>query len=437
MTRKLFAAALVVAASLPLIAQQAPAQAPPPGGRRGGGIPGGGPEIGLNTRPPNAPQQMPAVAGQTRAPEQKLNVAFSVVTVTEGLVNPWGLAFLPDGKMLVTERPGRLRVLSADGKQMSEPVTGLPAVDARGQGGLLDVALDPAFQKNQLIYWSYAEPGQGVNNTAVARGRFVDGAAPKVENVQVIFHQAPSLDSPLHFGGRLNFGRDGTLFITLGDRSITEGRMQAQRTDGLLGKIVRLNTDGSIPKDNPFVGKAGVRPEIWSLGHRNIQAATFNPATGELWEVEHGTRGGDEVNIARKGKDYGWPTIAYGIEYAGGTITGGIQKKEGMEQPHLLLGSQHRAERHGVLHGPAVPGVAGEPLHRRTRQHEPRAAVGEGRQGRGRGASAPGPAAAAGAAPRRAAGARRRALHPDRQRQGQAVQAGAERLAAVTNEWRR
>jgi aldose sugar dehydrogenase len=253
--------------------------------------------------------------------------------VSEGLANPWGLAFLPDGKMLVTERPGRLRVVSADGKTVSEPVAGLPAVDARGQGGLLDVALDPAFQRNQLIYWSYAEPGEGKNNTAVARGRLVDGAAPKVENVQVIFHQAPSLTSTLHFGGRLIFNRDGTLFITLGDRSITEGRMQAQRLDGLLGKIVRLNPDGSVPKDNPFVGKEGVRPEIWSYGHRNIQSATLNPATGELWEVEHGTRGGDEINIARKGKDYGWPTIAYGIEYQGDPITGNMTAKPGMEQP--------------------------------------------------------------------------------------------------------
>jgi glucose/arabinose dehydrogenase len=319
MASRLFLTAFLVVTTVSLIAQR--------------GIPGGGPEDGLNTRPPNAPQQMPAGAGQTRAPEQKLNVAFSVVTVTEGLVNPWSLAFLPDGKMLVTERPGRLRVLSADGKTMSEPVAGLPAVDGRGQGGLLEVALDPAFQSNQLIYWSYAEPGEGANNTAVARGRFVDSAAPKVENVQVIFHQAPSLDSPLHFGGRLIFGRDGTLFITLGERSITEGRMQAQKMDGLLGKIVRLNTDGSVPNDNPFVGTPGVRPEIWSYGHRNVQAAALNPATGELWEVEHGTRGGDEVNIARKGKDYGWPTIAYGIEYAGGQITGGIQKKDGMEQP--------------------------------------------------------------------------------------------------------
>ena len=327
-----FTIAMALGATVYLAAQQPPA---PAAGRRGGGPPGGGVETGMNTRAPNAPDQKPAVAGQTRAPEQKLNVIFDVVTVTEGLVNPWGLAFLPDGRMLVTEKPGRLRIVSADGKTLSEPVAGLPAVDARGQGGLLDVALDPAFQKNQLVYWSYAEPTeeQGVNNTAVARGRLVDGAAPRVENVQVIFHQAPSLRSAAHFGGRLVFGRDGALFITMGDRSATPGRMQAQQMDSLIGKIARINPDGSVPKDNPFVGKAGVRPEIWSYGHRNVQAAALHPTTGELWEVEHGTRGGDEVNVAKKGKDYGWPTIAYGVEYQGGPITGGIQQQAGMEQP--------------------------------------------------------------------------------------------------------
>jgi len=291
---------------------------------------------GVDPRPPNNPEQKSASAGQTDAPEDKSTVAFDVVTVAEGLVNPWSLAFLPGGKMLVTERPGRLRVLGADGK-LSAPVTGLPAVDARGQGGLLDVVLDPGFAKNSLIYWSYAEPKEGqagVNNTAVARGKFVDdAAAPRVEDMQVIYHQRPSLNSPLHFGSRLIFGRDGTLFVTQGDRSITEGRMQAQKLESGLGKIVRINSDGSIPKDNPFVGKEGVLPEIWSFGHRNIQSATLHPTTGELWEVEHGTRGGDEINIARKGKDYGWPTIAYGIEYRGGPITGGLTQQAGMEQP--------------------------------------------------------------------------------------------------------
>jgi glucose/arabinose dehydrogenase len=311
-----FQALIFVLASTAVFAQAAAAQAP------------------ADPRPANNPAQQPAFAGQTDAPEQKLGVAFDVVTVAEGLQNPWGMAFLPNGKMLVTERPGRLRVVSADGK-LSEPVAGLPVVFARGQGGLLDVALDPAFAKSNLIYWSFAEPRENnENNTAVARGKFVDDpAAPRVEDVQVIYHQTPSMNSPLHFGSRLVFGRDGTLFVTQGDRSIIPGRMQAQKLESGLGKIVRINTDGSIPKDNPFVGKEGVRPEIWSYGHRNVQAATLNPATGELWEVEHGTRGGDEINIARKGKDYGWPTIAYGIEYQGGQITGGIQQQAGMEQP--------------------------------------------------------------------------------------------------------
>jgi glucose/arabinose dehydrogenase len=282
----------------------------------------------MNTRPANGTGQQPAFENQTRATERKLNVAFDVVTVAQGLQNPWGMAFLPDVKLLVTERPGCLRVVNRDGT-LSAPVAGIPMVDSRGQGGLLDVELDPAFQKNQLIYWSFSEPRENMeNNTAVARGRFVDGPAPRVENVQVIFHQAPSMASTLHFGSRLVFGRDGTLFITMGDRSITPGRMQSQNMDSLLGKIARINTDGSIPKDNPFVGKPGVRPEIWSIGHRNSQAATLHPTTGELWEVEHGTRGGDELNVARKGKDYGWPTIAYGIEYQGGPITAASRRRK-------------------------------------------------------------------------------------------------------------
>ena len=288
----------------------------------------------VDPRPANNPDQKPAFAGQTDAPEQKLGVAFEVVEVVTGLQNPWSVAFLPGGKMLITERPGRLRVLSTDGK-LSPPVTGLPAVFARGQGGLLDVVLDPAFAKNNLIYWSFSEPRENnENNTAVARGKFVDDeAAPRIDDVQVIYHQTPSMNSPLHFGSRLVFGRDGTLFVSQGDRSITPGRMQAQKMDSGIGKLVRINADGTIPKDNPFVGKEGVRPEIWSFGHRNIQAMALHPTTGDIWEIEHGTRGGDEINVARKGKDYGWPTIAYGIEYQGGQITGGIQQQAGMEQP--------------------------------------------------------------------------------------------------------
>ena len=290
-------------------------------------------QLSVETRKPNARDQQPAFRGQTRAPERRSNVAFDVVTVAGGLRNPWGLGFLPDGNMLVTERPGSLRVVSPSGR-LSTPVTGLPEVVARGQGGLLDVAIDPAFASNGLVYWSYAEPREsGENNTAVARGRLDVSDPPRVYAVEMVFHQRPSLRSSQHFGGRLVFARDGTLFVTLGERAILEGRRQAQRLDGLLGKIVRLHPDGTVPSDNPFVGRPGARPEIWSLGHRNIQGAAINPATGELWEVEHGTRGGDEINIARKGKDYGWPTIAYGIEYGGEPITGNITVHDGMEQP--------------------------------------------------------------------------------------------------------
>jgi aldose sugar dehydrogenase len=311
--------AAAFAASLLVTATQLNAQQPPTGG--------------VDPRPPNATNQQPAFAGQTRAPESKKNVAFEVVTVAEGLEKPWGMAFLPDGRMLVTEKAGRLRVVTKDG-QLSPEVAGLPPVDARGQGGLLDISLHPRFAQNRLIYWSFSEPHEDrTNNTAVARGKFVDGAQPRVENVEVIYHQKPNFTSTMHYGSRLVWSRDGKLFVTQGDRSVTPGRMQAQNLDSGLGKIVRLNDDGTIPKDNPFAGKDGALPEIWSIGHRNIQAATLNPTTGELWEVEHGTRGGDEINVARKGKDYGWPTIAYGIEYQGGPITGGITAKEGMEQP--------------------------------------------------------------------------------------------------------
>lgn len=287
----------------------------------------------VETRPANGKDQKPAFPGQTRAPEVKAGVAYEVSDHVTGLSKPWGLAFTPDGALLITERPGRLRLFK-DGK-LSPPVTGLPAVDARDQGGLLGLAIDPKFAANGLVYLAYAEPGaDGLNNAAVARGKLVaTGGAPRLEDVKVIWRQTPRLPSTKHFGGRLVFGRDGTLFITGGERSITEGRMQAQRMDGTLGKVVRINADGSIPQDNPFVGKAGVKPEIFSIGHRNILGAALHPKTGELWEVEHGARGGDELNIVRKGKDYGWPTIAYGIEYAGGPITGGITQKDGMEQP--------------------------------------------------------------------------------------------------------
>ena len=342
MKRIAIASTIVLALSsvLYLSAQQPappPPQTPPaapPGGRRGGGPPGGGPETGMNTRPPNGEGQKPAFAGQTRAPEQTLGVAFDAVTVTEGLVNPWGLTFLPDGRMLVTEKPGRLRIVSADGKQMSEPVTGLPAVDARGQGGLLDVALDPGVREKPADLLELRRAAATASTTA--RSPAADSwTVPRLRSrtCRSSFIRRPRSAPRCTTADAWSSTATARLFVTLGERSITEGRMQAQRLDGLLGKIVRLNTDGSVPKDNPFVGKPDVRPEIWSFGHRNVQAAALDPATGELWEVEHGTRGGDELNVVRKGRDYGWPTIAYGIEYQGKPITGGIQQQEGMEQP--------------------------------------------------------------------------------------------------------
>ncbi len=289
----------------------------------------------VETRPQITPYK-PAFAGQTRGPEQKLGVAFQTTVVATGLKSPWSLAFLPDGRMLVTERTlGNLRIVARDGT-LSAPVAGTPSVMSKGQGGLLDVVFDPAFKTNKLIYLSFAEPqADGTNNTAVARGKLVEGPAPHIDGLTVIYHQKPSLNSVLHFGSRLVFARDGKLFITQGERSILEGQKQAQDLASGLGKIVRLNPDGSIPKDNPFVGKDGARPEIWSYGHRNVQAAALNPRTGELWEVEFGPQGGDEVNVARKGKNYGWATITYGVNYgpAKAPITGGETQRPGMEQP--------------------------------------------------------------------------------------------------------
>ncbi len=286
------------------------------------------------TRPANAPSQTPAFPGQTRAPEVTANVAYAVKVVATGLERPWAIAFLPDGRMLVTEKPGRLRIVTAEG-QISAPVAGLPAVDARGQGGLLDVALDPDYAETRLIYWSYAEPlGEGTNTTAVARGRLVkDAAGARVEGVQVIFRQAPAMAATLHYGNRLVFDREGRLLIALGERSIMEGRVQSQDLNSALGKVVRINRDGSIPPDNPFVGRDGARPEIFAAGVRNVQAAALHPKTGQLWEVEHGARGGDELNIIEAGKDYGWPTITYGLEYSGRQIGEGLTAKEGLEQP--------------------------------------------------------------------------------------------------------
>jgi glucose/arabinose dehydrogenase len=234
--------------------------------------------------------------------------AIKVETIAHGLVNPWGLAFLPDGRMLVTERPGRLRIVTKDGA-ISEPLKGVPAVFAQGQGGLLDVKLDPDFTKNRLIYIAYSEPGDGGAGTAVARGKLgTDG----LEDVEVIFRQQPKVGGPNHFGGRLAFAPDGKLFVSLGERFTFA---PAQDLSNDLGKVVRINPDGSIPQDNPFVGKRGARPEIWTYGHRNPQGLAFDPRTGKLFESEFGPKGGDEINVLEPGKNYGWPVVSWGSNY--------------------------------------------------------------------------------------------------------------------------
>jgi len=253
-----------------------------------------------------------------------------VDTVVTDLENPWSMTFLPDGAMLVTERPGRLRLV-VDGALSPHPVDGVPKVWAESQGGLLDVALDPAFADNRLIYLSYSEPGpDGTAGTAVARGILTrDGDGARLENVEVIFRQKPKVSSGRHFGSRLVFAPDGHLFITLGERGQRE---RAQDLDAHFGKVVRIERDGSVPADNPFVGTANAQPEIWSYGHRNPQGATLDPVTGTLWTVEHGARGGDELNRPEAGKNYGWPVISYGRHYSGAKIGVGT-KKDGMEQP--------------------------------------------------------------------------------------------------------
>jgi aldose sugar dehydrogenase len=272
-----------------------------------------------------------AAAEITKAPAaQKTKRGVKVETYAEGLAHPWGMAFLPDGRLLVTERPGRMRLVAKDGKP-SPPLKGMPAVVSTRQGGLLDVALSPDFASSRLIFISYSEPrGAGGSGTSVARAKLeIEGDGARLGDVKVIFRQEPASSGPMHFGSRLAFAPDGNLFVTLGERFQRE---KAQDLGTHYGKVVRIRPDGSVPTDNPFVGKSGVKPEIWSYGHRNVQSGAINPATGKLWTVEHGARGGDEVNIPLAGRNYGWPVITYGIDYSGAKIGVGTAKA-GMEQP--------------------------------------------------------------------------------------------------------
>ncbi len=254
-----------------------------------------------------------------------------VVTVARDLEHPWGLAFLPDASMLVTERPGRLRHITRDGS-VSPPLAGLPGIAAGGQGGLLDVVTDPDFAGNRRVYLSYTAADGRVNSLAVARGT-LSADARRLESVQVIFQQQPKVDSSGHFGGRLVFARDGTLFVTLGDRQRASERDKAQSLAHHHGKVVRIHADGRVPADNPFVTTAGALPEIWSLGHRNPQGAALHPVTGELWISEHGPQGGDEINRVRAGGNYGWPVVSHGCEYVSCRPIGEGPRAPGMTDP--------------------------------------------------------------------------------------------------------
>jgi len=271
---------------------------------------------------------IPAAAQDTGDAANAGGKLYKIETVAEGLHFPWSLAFLPDGDMLVTERDGRLRVIR-DGELLEEPVKGVPPVYVKDQAGLFDIALHPQFALNGMVFLSYAHGDDGANRTRVARARF-DEEALELKDLEVIFEADPAKDTPVHFGGRMAFLPDGTLLVTLGDGF--EYREQAQILSNHLGTIVRINPDGSVPGDNPFRGRKGAKPEIWSYGHRNVQGILFDPATGRVYAHEHGPRGGDEINIIEKGKNYGWPLATYGIDYSGAKITP-YTEFEGTEQP--------------------------------------------------------------------------------------------------------
>ncbi|MDQ4120286.1 MAG: PQQ-dependent sugar dehydrogenase [Acidobacteriota bacterium] len=301
----------------------------------------------VETREPNAPEQKPAFPGQTRACAVNSNVAFEVTVLAKGLDRPWAVEPLPNGDFLITEKPGRMRIISAKG-EIGEPIGGLlpvnqggvsaasgqgglPPITARGQGGLLDVALSPNFAKDRTIFWSFSEQREGGSGTSVARGVLTEDRR-NLEQVRIIFRALPTYNNGLHFGSRLAFGRDGMLYITLGDRFDRPNRPRVQQLDNHLGKIIRINPDGSVPADNPFTKQSGALPEIWDLGHRNIQSAVFDE-NGRLWTVEHGAKGGDELNLIEKGKNYGWAIQTYGEEYSGEPIPGAVTNREGFVQP--------------------------------------------------------------------------------------------------------
>lgn len=283
----------------------------------------------VETKAPNSAYK-PAFAGQTRISGVKTSTAFEAKVLTSDLKSPWGIVSLPDGKFLITEREGTMKVVSPTGIVTSTISSGIPKVDTDGQGGLLGITIDPAFAQNRMVYWAFSEPVAGGNHTSVAKGK-LSADEKSIENTVVIYRATPAYDGKLHYGGRVVFDKQGNLLLSTGERSDLETRPQAQDPKSGLGKVIRITTDGKAAPGNPTIDPA--RPEIYSYGHRNVQGLTIHPVTGDIWESEFGPRGGDEINLIKPGKNFGWPTITYGIEYSGETIGQGIQQKAGLEQP--------------------------------------------------------------------------------------------------------
>jgi len=284
----------------------------------------------VETKEPNT-NYKPAFEGQTRIAGVKTTTPYEFKVLAEGLDQPWGITNLPDGRFLITQKTGTMRIASEDGT-LGEPITGLPKVNSAEQGGLLGLTLDPSFADNRMVYWVFSQPVTGGNLTAVAKGRLADDEKT-IENAQVIYQATPAHGSTLHYGGRILFDKTGNIIFSTGERSDLETRPLAQDLNTSLGKVIRITPEGKPAPGNPFEGRSDARPELYSYGHRNVQGLAFHPVTGDLWETEFGPRGGDEVNLIRPGKNYGWPVITYGIEYGGGNVGDAIQQKEGMEQP--------------------------------------------------------------------------------------------------------
>ena len=282
----------------------------------------------VETKAPNSDKK-PAFAGQTRVRAVKTNTPFEAKVLNSDLKSPWGIVSLPDGKLLITEKEGTMRIATSTGT-ISAPLTGIPAVDPKGQGGLLGITIDPAFAQNRMVYWAFSEPVSGGNHTSVAKGK-LSADEKSIENARVIYRALPVYNGDKHYGGRVIFDKSGNLLLSTGERSDKVTRPQAQDPKSGLGKVIRITTEGKPAPGNPTIDPS--RPEVYSYGHRNVQGLTIHPGTGDIWEAEFGPRGGDEINLIQPGKNYGWPTITYGIEYSGETIGDGITQKAGLEQP--------------------------------------------------------------------------------------------------------